>query len=375
VGSLDEVADAARRAGLDFVVLGDHPGDWTAAGPAALRPARLGGVLVVGGLELVIEEVGRVLVTGLDTLPRSWQGDVGSLLERVPDGGGFVSIVHPRSPRGRERWKVPGTESVHAWEVLDISEMARVRLADRWAGYHLGSFLSALLIGRAHESLLRLGREGVAAPGLLAYDSMRAAGPLTLTAGLNHHPKARALGRPFPAYGPFFRTMVNQVLVDSGPHDDPAREWTLVADALRRGRSFVSLGGARRAEGFDVAAAAPDGVRVEMGGVGPWSLGTTLRIDLPADAGPLLVRILREGVEEAWLSAPAASAVAWPAPGPGIYRVEVHRAGLRLGPFRWNRRAWLLANPIELYGGADRTAAAGEGGGEPPRGGVAGSQR
>lgn len=356
-GSLDEVAAAASRSGLDFVVLGDHPGAWTAESAVALPPMRLKGVVVVGGVELVIQDIGRVLVAGLDTVPRSWEGGVASLLERVPERGGFVSVIHPRSPRARERWKVRTVRPVHAWEALDVSEMARLRLEGPWAAYHLASFLVATATGHAHESLMRLNREGFGGAGLMAYDSARAAGPLTLTAGLNHHPKGRLLGGPFPSYEPFFNTMVNHVLVASPPLEDPAGEWARVAEGLRNGRSFVSLGDAQEAGGFAFAAKTPEGGRVEMGGLAAWAPGTTLRLDLPAVVGRLLVRILRDGAEQGWLDAAPASSVAWPVPGPGVYRVEVHRVGFRVGPLLWNSRPWLLTNAIELYRGLDRAAA------------------
>jgi hypothetical protein len=347
-GTPAEVARAARSAGIDFVVLGDHPGDWASVGQGALDPGREFGVLLVGGVELVVNEVGRVLVTGLDSVPRSWEGSVGALLDASgPDG--FVQVIHPRSPRLRERWKVEAPRGVHAWEALDVSEMARTRLGDRWAGYHLASFLGALVVRRGHESLLRLGREGFEVPGVLAFDTMRAFQPLTITAGVNHHPKTRVLGGPFPSYRPFFRTVVNHVLLEGPPGVEPGAAWTQVAGALRSGRSYVSLGAAGPAEGFRFGAHVGNGGWVEMGGVGPATPEAELHVELPDGVrGRLLVRLLRNGSETAWVEAGAGERLRWPVSGPGIFRVEVYRAGRRLGPWRWNLRPWLLSNPVEL---------------------------
>jgi hypothetical protein len=231
---------------------------------------------------------------------------------------------------------------------MDVSEMARRRLADRWMPYHVASLVGGLLTGRGHESLLRLDREGVDGWGLAAYDSVRAAGPLTVTGGLNHHPKGRLFGSPFPAYEPFFRSVVNHVLVSETASEDPREEWAAIAAGLRLGRTFVSLGDAAGARGFDFGAEVSDGW-IEMGSVADWTPDATLRIQLPERGRkPLLVRVVGDGRERAWLEAPAGAAVAWNVPEPGVYRVEVHRAGRRLGPLRWNRRPWLLSNTVEL---------------------------
>ncbi len=347
-GTLAEVAAAADASAAAFVVMGDHPGDWAQAGPDALVPRAVGDVLLVGGVELVVQEVGRVLAIGLDSVPRNWQGSVTSLVGAAAGPGGFVAVIHPRSPRARERWKTDRLDGVHGWEAIDVSELARTRLQDRWAGYHLASFLGGLALGRGHESLLRLGREGFEMPGVLAYDSMRAASSLTITAGVNHHPKGRMLGAPFPAYAPFFRTVQNHALLTEPPAPDPVARWAQIAGALRDGRSYVSLGEAERADGFRFGATTAAGW-IEMGGTGGATAGTMLRVEIPARApGPLAVRVLRNGATLGWLEASPGERLAVPESRPGVYRVEVYHRGRRAGRWWWNRRPWLLSNPVEL---------------------------
>lgn len=348
-GTFDEVATSARRAGLDFVLIGDHPGPWLDA-PDALEPLHREGVLLVPGQELVVDGVGRTLAIGLDTLVDRWRGSVPALARRIDAAGGFVAVVHPRSPRGRERWTGIDAPGLHAWEALDVSEVARIRLADRWAAYHLTSFLGGLVAGWADESVLRLNREGVAAPGLLAYDSARAAAPLTLLAALNHHPKARIAGRLVPGYTPFFRTHVNHVLLAPLPSGDAHAARARLLDGLRRGRTFVSLGGAAEARGFRLAGRSA-GEEAGMGEALAWTPGSELLVRLPA-AGPeqMLVRVLADGVEVGWAAGSAGSVLAVTVDRPGIWRVEVHRAGRALGPVRFDLRPWILSNPVEFGG-------------------------
>ncbi len=338
-GTFEEVAEAALGADLDFVILGDHPGDWLDE-PGALDPVVVDSTVLVPGQEMVIPLLGRVLVVGLeaDTIVRRWEGEVADLSARVSAVDGFISVVHARSPRGRERWHAgvdaPG---IHAWEAIDMSEVARLRLADRWAPYHIVSFLAGLATGTSHRPVLRLNREGPSVPGLLAYDSARSRSPLTMTVALNHHPKARIAGRLVPSYSAFFRTFTNHVLVDEAPGADPSVARDVVLDGLKSNRVFVSLGRADAARGFDFRPLpSADGA-------------TRLGLRLPPDAGgALAVRLLRDGEEVGWLKARPGDVLSVEGRGVGVYRAEVYRAGIPLGPWRYGMSLWILSNPVEI---------------------------
>lgn len=357
-GTLEEVAAAARRTDLDFVVLGDHPGDWVDDPAVSMAPHHREGVLVVPGLELVVSGIGRTLAVGLDTLPRRWEGSVESLVQRADSLDGFLSVVHPRSPRSRERWDGLDAPGIHAWESFDVSEMARMRLKEPWAGYHLASFLGGLLVGRGEGSLAALWKERTTTPALLSYDSARVAQPMALTGGLNHHPKARLGWLLFPRYEPFFRTVVNHLLIPGEPATDPVEARDQVLETLRAGRLYVTLGDPERAAGFAFRGVAAGGERVEMGGGAPLGEGAALVLrSPPAAPGPLLVRVLRDGVEEGWVQTEAGQEFVWPVTAPGAYRVEVFRGGVRLGSARAGFRPWILSNPVEFYrGDQDRMA-------------------
>jgi hypothetical protein len=357
-GTLTEVAAAARNTNLDFVVLGDHPGLWSERGEEVMVPHRREGVLIVPGLELVISGVGRTLAVGLDTLPRRWEGTVEDLVQRADSLQAFLSVVHPRSPRSRERWNGLDAPGVHAWESFDVSEMARIRLKEPWAAYHLASFVGGLLVGKGEGSLAALWRERTRTPALLSYDSVRAVQPVTLTGGLNHHPKARLGGLLFPRYEPFFRTVVNHVLLPGPISEDPDAARGQLLDALRAGRLFVTLGDPDGADEFRVWGVGTTRGVTEMGGRAPWIEGAGLHIRLPGGVrGELLVRILRDGEEADWLRANAGETLFWTAATAGVYRVEVFRGGLRMGRARVGFRPWILSNPVEFYhGDTDRLA-------------------
>lgn len=349
-GSLDEVGAAARRAGLDFVVLGDHPGDWMDGGAEALAPRVRDQVLLVPGLELVVANTGRTLAVGLDTATATWEGGLQALTQRADSLQGFLSVVHPRSPRARERWQGLEVGSIHAWESLDISEMARTVTGDVWLPYRVVSLLGGMAVGGGQGSLARWWTDGTRTPALLSYDSVRTAGPVTLTGGLNHHPKARVGSFLFPHYEPFFRTVVNHVMVEGGLAGDPVEARGRLLSSLRAGRLFVTLGGADGADGFDVHGLDLAGNTIPMGGRAPWHPGSRLHVQLPRGGpGRVLVRLVRDGGRDLWLDVKSRGQLAVPVDSPGIYRVEVFHPGLRLGPWRFDLRPWILSNPVEFY--------------------------
>lgn len=348
VGTFDEVADAAVRTGLDFVVLGDHGGDW-AANTDSMAPRWRRDVLLVPGLEMVVENRGRVLVFGLDTLPRVWEGPLDELVARIHPTDGFISIVHPRSPRERESWKDSDATGTHAWESFDVSEMARMRLEEPWIGYHLVGLLFGLPIGRLDEAVVGFWRERSDTPAILAYDSIRAEAGVTLTGGLNHHPKTRIAGRPAPAYAPFFRTVVNHVRLAEPLSFDPSVARRQLATALRSGQVFVSLGHSNRVHGFRFWVESPDGTALRPGETGELADAASLMVRTPDRApGRVLIRLVRDGHETGWVAAEPAETISLDVPGPGIWRVEVHHAGFRVPGGRLNLRPWILSNPITL---------------------------
>lgn len=349
-GTLEEVGAAARRTKLDFVILGDHPGPWMEEGARAFRPRVLADVLVVPGLELVVAGTGRTLAVGLDTATALWEGSLEALTRRADSLGGFLSVVHPRSPRARERWTGADAGTVHAWESLDISEMARMSTGDIWLPHRVVSLLGGMAVGGGQGTLARMWRNGTRTPALLSYDSARAVRPVALTGGLNHHPKARLGSLLFPHYEPFFRTVVNHVTVEGGLGGDPVEARGRLLNALRKGRLFVTLGDSDGARGFDVYGSNGGDPPAPMGGRTGWRPGSALHVQLPPD-GPerTLVRLVGDGGRDLWLEVEGRDELAIPVESPGIYRVEVFRPGLPLGPWRFDLRPWILSNPVEFY--------------------------
>ncbi len=345
-GTREQVAAAAARAGLDFVVVGDHPPDPRKPGWEFWDPVVLDGVLVEGGQELRTPEAGKILAMGVDTTFRRWESSYDSLVAVLQAHDATSFVVHGRGPRRSERWVQPTVFGMQGWEVLDLSEAARHRFRSPWAPYHLFTLLAGLPLGLGDRALLHLMREGFDTPTLMAYDSLRMEGPLVATAGLNVHPKLAPGPFLFPPYGPFFRTLVCHLVSPEPLPADPVAASSVLSEEVREGELFISLGRHRRAGGFRLGAVDGAEVVVGMGRDGPAAAGVALRGGFQDGGGRRLVyRVLRNGTEMAWLRGPE---LEWEPPGPGVYRVEVYTYGARLGSTFFRLRPWIFANPIGL---------------------------
>ncbi len=98
-GTPEQVAAAAKKAGLQFVVLTDH-GDGVRE-PA--RPAYYHGVLVVDALEVSAVE-GHVVALGLPKTPYPLGGEARDIVEDIARMGAMSVAAHPGSIKPQLRW-------------------------------------------------------------------------------------------------------------------------------------------------------------------------------------------------------------------------------------------------------------------------------
>ena len=98
-GTPEQIAAAAARAGLRFVILTDH-GDGTRA---PMRPAYHSRVLVVDGVELSSED-GHVVAVGLPKTPYPLRGEARDIVDDIARMGGMSVAAHPGSTKPQLRW-------------------------------------------------------------------------------------------------------------------------------------------------------------------------------------------------------------------------------------------------------------------------------
>jgi hypothetical protein len=98
-GTIDDVAAAAARAGLQFVVMTDH-GD---ASRMPDPPSYRSGVLCIDAVEISTEN-GHLVALGLPQAPYPLGGEGRDVIEDVDRLGGFAIAAHAASPRPSARW-------------------------------------------------------------------------------------------------------------------------------------------------------------------------------------------------------------------------------------------------------------------------------
>lgn len=331
-GDKHDVAAAAKRAGLRFVILTDH-GDGTRPPDP---PEYIDGVLCLDGVEISSDD-GHYVAIGMARAPYPLGGAGDAVQEDVARLGGFGVVAHPDSPKPALRWR-DGFDRASGIEWLNADSEwrrdSRARLARAIAAYVFRP--GAALITTFHRPVT-----------LERWDRLSAAHPLVALAAADAHGGMQARPEPekgvggirgIPSYFASFSAFSNRVVLPVSPSGDAAADAQLVYDAIRHGRVFTSLDAVASPALLDFHLDG-GGRRAQMGdrsGIGP---GTTLVARAPLPSSAALV-LLRNGQE---LARSSSGELQYSVDGTaGAYRMEGRirddRAPLSL--------PWLVSNPI-----------------------------
>lgn len=341
-GTVDDVARAAARAGLSFVIITDH-GDGTREPDA---PAYRNGVLCIDAVEISTAS-GHVIALGLPRTTYSLGGETRDVIEDVERLGGMAIAAHPASPRPQLRWtewRLPfdGLEWLNAdseWRDESFSAIARTLLTYPFRRPET----LATLLDRPHESLKR-------------WDELLAQRPVVAVAGADAHaripltsvgdPYDNRISLPLPRYEQVFRTF-SIGLPDVPLTGESRADAAAVLDAIRRGRVFSSIDALAGPVAFLFSASAA-GRRVAMGedvvATGP--LTFEVHSNAPRD---VIVSLLRNGQPVHTASGPHLEFVSSDA---GVYRVEMQWPGAPGVP----PVPWVVSNPIYALAGPRPTS-------------------
>jgi hypothetical protein len=332
-GTPDEIAAAAARAGLKFIILTDHE---TAASEPT-RPYYRNGVLVLEGVEISSDD-GHVVAVGLPRSPYPLGGEARDVIEDVARMGGMTIAAHPGSPKADLQWD--------AWdEPFDGIEW--VNIDSEWRDESALSLLGApfTYAFRRAETLARLLDRPE--PVLQRWDALTVRRRVVAIAASDAHarvglrsgePDDPLLGVHLPSYEAIFRTLSVTIAAGSftGEADADAR---VVLDAIRRGHlhstidamaapaafSFTASSGSHRFAAGDIVGRTGDRIEFQIDSNAP---------------GDARIVLLKNGKEEASATGARLRHVA--AREPATYRAEVH---LTEAPGR-PPVPWVLSNPI-----------------------------
>jgi hypothetical protein len=336
-GTVDDVARAAARAGLNFLILTDH-GDGTREPEP---PAYKQGVLCIDAVEISTTG-GHVVALSLPRTSYSLGGETRDVLEDIARLGGMSIAAHPSSSRPQLRWtdwnlRPDGLEWVNAdseWRDEPVGEFARTLLTYPFRRPET----LATLLDRPEESLRR-------------WEAVTKQRPMVAVAGADAHARIplTSVGDPYtsrvslhvPGYEQIFRTFsigLQDVMLTGESKTDAG----LVLDAIRSGRVFSSIDALAGPVAFAFAASNANrtvAMGEEVVAKGPLTFQVTSNAP-----DSVTVSLLRDGRQVHTVSGPH---LAYESSEPGVYRVEMHWPGAPGTP----PIPWVVSNPIYVRSG------------------------
>jgi hypothetical protein len=331
-GNVDDVANAASRAGLNFIIVTDH-GDGTREPEA---PTYRNGVLCIDAVEISTAS-GHVVALGLPRTTYSLGGEARDVVEDIERLGGMAIAAHPASARPQLRWT--------NWDVpLDGIEW--VNADSEWRDEPVLAFARTLLTYpfRRPETLARLLDRPVEI--LSRWDTLAAQRPIVAVAGADAHaripltsvgdPYDHRISLPLPGYEQIFRTF-SIALPDVAMTGEPKADARVVLDAVRHGRVFSAIDGLAGPVAFSFTASG-EGSTVAMGEdvIAKGSMTFQVRSNAPHGVSTSLLRDGRP------VHTVASAQLDYASSDAGVYRVEMHWPGAPGEP----PVPWVVSNPI-----------------------------
>jgi hypothetical protein len=331
-GSVEEVAGAAREAGLQFVVFADH-GDATRAPDP---PRYISGVLCVDAVE-ISTTAGHYLVLGMGQAPYRLAGEPRDVVADVRRFGGFGIVAHPTSAKPELAWR--------DWD-LPFDGIEWLNADSEWRDEgRLALFQAALTYFlRAPQTIAALFDRPT---GLLTrWDELNARRSVVSVAGHDVHARVgrapaddageRGWLLRLPSYRAAFSTFAVRARLGRPWSGDPAGDAALLVSAIRAGHVYTAIDALASPVSFDFTARG-DGRVAHAGDELPITSEVELEARAPEVPGLSMI-LLRDGHPVA-MGAGTLRVGGRTHGSRAVYRVEAYLAGRGTVP-------WILSNPI-----------------------------
>ena len=336
-GTVDDIASAAARAGLKFIVVTDHA-DATRTPDA---PVYRAGVLCLDAAEISTAG-GHYVAVDMPAAPYPLGGEARDVVDDVRRLGGFGIVAHPDSPKPELRWR-EWAAPFDAIEIVNLDTSWRRRMASSWrTRFGLAERLGSYPI-RPVESIASL----IQPTGVLdRWEEVARRRHLVTIAGADAHaqiawrsgdPDVARLSLPMPSYEASFRAMSVHVRPERALTGVASTDAAIVIRAIRAGHLYTAVDGAATPPSFDFTATN--------------TLGMVREGDQLASGGPVTLRVRSNAPAEftttVWNGTTVLSGdhhepdffVTAP-DGPGVYWVEIRATG------RLPEVPWVTSNPI-----------------------------
>lgn len=329
-GNVDEIARAASETGLDFILLSDHN---------TLRALHEGyekfyeNTLLLVGCEINDKEnKNHYLAFDINKTP-STRIPAKEYVKYVKDNGGFGFLAHPHEKRSSMKEHPP-----YPWTEWDCADFDGIEI---WN--HMSEWMEGLTEENKYNYFVHPLRSIVAPPKetLAVWDKLNQQRKVVGFGGIDAHAhKLNLLGffevEVFP-YKVLFKSVRTHVLtpeklIISNSKDDIAHSKSVIYEALREGRSFISNYYHADAAGFRFFAESGNKI-FQMGESFNLTGKTKVRVLLPNTSAK--INLIKNGqIENSTESYDAEFVI----DKPGAYRVEVYLEG----------NAWIFSNHIRI---------------------------
>jgi hypothetical protein len=328
-GSVRQIARAARRAGVEVVLLTDHD---TLEARDRGEERWHGPVLVLVGEEVSPKGGNHYLAFDIDRKIDHRGMSPAGICEAVRDAGGFGFAAHPFS-QGSDRFR---RAKGMPFRDLDCEAVEGLEL---WSfatdtGERLPGLASVIRFLSAPNRILDHPPE----ENMSGWERLCARRRVTAIGGLDAHQFGVRLGPFVPlrlmSYKRSFRQIRTHVMCEEPLTGELEHDRDQVYSALRGGRCYIAVEALGEARGFRFWAEGREGTLPmgAQGRAGRW----TLHVLLPR---PAKTRLLRDGYE---LATTESSALVCRVSDPGVYRVEA-----RVDAYG-AERTWIISNPVYL---------------------------
>jgi len=334
----EQIAHAAARAGLKFVVITDHGDATRTPDPPAYRE----GVLCLDAVEISTRD-GHYVALEIPASPYPLGGEARDVVDDVKRLGGFGVVAHPDSPKRELQWRAWSTP-FDAIEILNLDTMWRRRMAEPgWRGKAALEMRLLTYIVRPQESIASLAQRSKALPQWEAVARRR---HVAMLAGADAHgqiawrasdPIQAQLSVQVPSYESVFRAMTVRLRVERALTGDAKTDAGVVFRAIREGHLYTAVDGLASPPAFEFTA---------TNAFGTVSMGDQLAV-----AGPVTLRVRSNAPDgfatTIWNGATPIAAdrreqdFSLTVPSdPAVYWVEIHADAKRATV------PWIISNPV-----------------------------
>ena len=332
-GTAEEIAAAARRAGLKFVVFTDHGNGTRGPDPPAYRS----GVLCIDAVEISTNG-GHYIALGIGAAPYPLGGEARDVVEDVARLGGFGVAAHPSSAKPGLRWRA-WDAPFDAFEWLNTDnewrDKSALRVARAVLNYPLRGPESLATLFDRPERLFERWDRAAEARHMVAVVGADAHARLGLLGG---DPYGRASRLRIPSYEASFRVFALRIDIGEPLTGNAASDAAGLLAGFRAGHLYTAIDALAGPAAFEFVATSGAGTASEGDSLpldGPVELRA--RSNAPRGASTVL---LRDGRVVRQASGPLLSYSGEAAPA--VYRVEVRLPNAPGTP----PVPWILSNPI-----------------------------